>query len=46
MPFPVKGIITIVKNDAEATLDYGTGDCDNLATITINGVVKEIVLRK
>lgn len=46
MPFPVKGIITIVKNDAEATLDYGAGDCDNLATININGVVKEIVLRK
>lgn len=46
MPFPVKGVITIVKNDAEATLDYGNGNCDNLATITINGVVKEIVLRK
>ncbi len=46
MPFPVEGIITIVKNDAEATLDYGAGDCDNLATININGVVKEIVLRK
>lgn len=46
MSFPVKGVITIVKNDAEATLDYGNGDCDKLATITINGVTKEIVLRK
>lgn len=46
MPFPVKGVITIVKNDAEATLDYGNGDCDDLATITIKGVVKEIHLRK
>jgi len=46
MPFPVKGIITIVKNDAEAMLDYGNGDCDKLATITINGVTKEITLRK
>ena len=46
MPFPVSGIVEIVKNDAKATLDYGNGDCDKLATITINGVSKEIVLRK
>ena len=46
MPFPVKGIITIVKNDAQAVLDYGNGDCDKLATVTINGITKEITLRK
>jgi hypothetical protein len=46
MPFPVKGVIEVVKNDAKATLDYGNGDCDKLANITINGVTKEIVLRK
>ena len=46
MPFPVKGIITIVKNDGRAVLDYGNGDCDKLATVTINGVTKEIMLRK
>ena len=46
MPFPVSGVVEIVKNDAKATLDYGKGDCDKLATITINGVSKEIVLRK
>ena len=46
MPFPVSGIVEIVKNDAKATLDYGNGDCDKLATMTINGVSKEIVLRK
>jgi len=46
MPFPVKGVIEITKNDGKATLDYGNGDCDKLATITINGVSKEIVLRK
>jgi hypothetical protein len=46
MPFPVKGVVEIVKNDAKATLDYGNGDCDKLATITINGVSKEIELRK
>lgn len=46
MPFPVKGVIEVVKNDAKATLYYGNGDCDKLANITINGVTKEIVLRK
>ena len=28
------------------TLDYGNGDCDNKATVTVLGVVKEITLRK
>jgi hypothetical protein len=46
MPFAVKGIVEIEKNDAKATLDYGNGECDNLATITINGIAKEIELRK
>ena len=46
MPFPVKGIVTIVKNGTEATLNYGNGDCDKLANLFINGVTKEIVLRK
>lgn len=46
MPFPVSGVVEIVKNDAKATLDYGNGDCDKLATITVNGVSKEISLRK
>ncbi|HQF48699.1 MAG TPA: hypothetical protein PLO52_02095 [Flavobacterium alvei] len=46
MPFPVSGIVEIVKNDNKATLDYGNGDCDKLATITVNGVTKDIVLRK
>lgn len=46
MPFPVSGLVEIVKNGAIATLDYGNGDCDKLATITSNGVAKEILLRK
>ncbi len=46
MPFPVSGIVNIEKINATATLDYGNGDCDKLATITINGVSKEIILRK
>jgi len=46
MSFPVSGIIEIEKNDEKATLDYGNDDCDKLATITINGVVEQISLRK
>ena len=46
MPFPVSGIVEVVKNENKATLDYGVGECDKLATITINGVSREIVLGK
>jgi hypothetical protein len=46
LPFPVSGITEIVKNDASATLNFGNGECDKLATMTINGVSKEIVLKK
>jgi hypothetical protein len=31
---------------ATKTLDYGTGDCDNKATVTVEGVTKEISLHK
>jgi hypothetical protein len=37
MPFPVSGILKISKNMHYATLDYGTGDCDNLAMLSIDG---------
>jgi hypothetical protein len=46
MPFPVSGVVEITKNDTQATLDFGSGDCDDLATITVNGVTKEIHLKK
>jgi outer membrane murein-binding lipoprotein Lpp len=47
MPFPIKGIVEIVKNDHKAVLDYGNGTCDDLATITIDGgVAKEIHLKR
>ena len=36
-PNIVRGVITIVRNDNTATLDYGDGECDNLAIFTING---------
>jgi hypothetical protein len=41
----VQGEVTIQKGTKPvAILDYGTGDCDNKATITVNGVVREITL--
>lgn len=36
-PRIVKGVITLVRNSNTATLDYGNGDCDNLAILIING---------
>lgn len=41
----VQGVITFTRNGNTATLDYGNGDCDNQATVTINGVSYPITLR-
>ncbi len=38
----VSGVINYARNNHTAVLDYGNGDCDNHATITINGVVHDI----
>ena len=46
LPFPVSGIVSITKNTSEGTLDFGDGKCDNLATVTIDGVTKDINLEK
>lgn len=46
LPFPVSGVISITKNSSTATLDYGTGECDDLATKTIDGVATVIHLEK
>jgi hypothetical protein len=43
-PLIVFGIITIVRNDTTATLDFGNGDCDNLAVLTVNGNSHNIVI--
>ncbi len=43
-PLLVQGVITFVRNTHTATLDYGNGDCDNLAIFTINGVAYTIVI--
>jgi hypothetical protein len=41
----VKGEVTIQKgSNPVAYLNFGNGDCDNKATITVNGVVHEITL--
>ncbi|MDI1316436.1 hypothetical protein [Flavobacterium sp.] len=43
-PLIVSGIITIVRNDVTATLDFGTGECDNLAVLTVGGNSYNIVI--
>ena len=43
-PLLVQGVITFVRNTHTATLDYGTGDCDNIAIFTINGVAHTIII--
>lgn len=40
-----KGVIVMQKsNSPVAELNYGTGNCDNKATLTVNGQVREITL--
>lgn len=39
MPFPVSGIVKLSKNTHHATINFGTGDCDNLAMLSIDGGV-------
>lgn len=43
-PLIVSGIITIVRNNTSATLDFGDGTCDNLAVFTVNGNSYTIVI--
>jgi len=44
-PWLSKGSITIQHNNTPVgVLDYGTGQCDRKATLTVNGVVIEITL--
>jgi len=41
----VKGVVILRKSNAPvAELNYGDGTCDNKATITVNGQVREITL--
>jgi hypothetical protein len=43
-PLLVQGVITFVRNTHTATLDYGTGDCDNIGIFTINGISHTIII--
>jgi hypothetical protein len=43
-PLIVSGVITIVRSDTSATLDFGDGTCDNLAVFTVNGNSYNIVI--
>ena len=45
-PFPVSGTILKVKNNIETLVDFGTGECDNLATVTTAGVTSSIEFKK
>jgi len=41
----VSGIVLITTSNNSWKIDYGTGACDNIATLTINGKTKEIRIR-
>lgn len=41
-PLTVKGIIAFVSGTNTASIDYGNGDCDNVAVLIINGVSSTI----
>ncbi|MEK8180555.1 hypothetical protein WMW71_09405 [Flavobacterium buctense] len=43
-PHIVSGVVNIVGTNNTATLDYGNGDCDNQATLTVNGTTTTITL--
>lgn len=43
-PLIVFGVITFVRNNTTATLDYGNGDCDNTAQFTVNGNSYTVVI--
>lgn len=47
IPFPVSGILKLTKNALFTTIDYGNGDCDDLAMISVDGAVAtQITLKR
>lgn len=38
----VSGVQTVTAGDRTWSIDYGQGDCDNLATITRNGIERQV----
>ena len=45
-PFFVKGTVIMESEKRTAVMDYGDGTKDKIATLTINGVTKEITLKR
>ena len=43
-PLIVQGVISFVRNSQTATLDYGSGQCDNIAIFTHNGISYTIII--
>jgi hypothetical protein len=43
-PNIVSGVVTTERDNYRAVLDYGNGDCDNQATLTVNGTTTTITL--
>ena len=41
----VEGVVSSVVDETDIVLDYGNGECDDLATVTIQGEIKTIKLR-
>ena len=41
---PVSGIIQKTVGDHVVTIDFGDGECDNIAVVTINGVSKRVFI--
>lgn len=42
--YPLSGIVEITRDGETMTIDYGDGECDNLAEVTKDGVTEEIEL--
>lgn len=42
--YPLSGVIEITRDGEIMTIDFGTGECDNIALVTKDGVSEEIEL--
>lgn len=42
--YPLSGVIDITRGDESMSIDFGTGECDNLALVTKDGESEEIEL--
>lgn len=42
--YPLSGVVEITRNEETMTIDFGTGECDNVALVTKDGTSEEIEL--